>query len=114
MSASQYDEFDRRMRRISRRHTQLSRGFVTSINEDGLVVAKPKRPMRRGALRGLILIAFVMMGFKAFLYAQLGPQAYAARVDALAEGSAFERGGAWVMTADPVTVTLARYIAAAL
>ena len=48
MSASQFDEFERRMRRINRRHSKLSQGYVTAINSDGLVVAKPQRRAARG------------------------------------------------------------------
>lgn len=103
MSASQFDEFDRRMRRISRRHSKLSHGYVTTVNSDGLVVAKPQRKGHRGTLRGLIVIIAVMMVFKGFLHAQLGAPAYQDRVDALAAGSVFEQAGAWVMTADPIT-----------
>lgn len=103
MSASQFDEFDRRMRRISRRNTKLSRGYVTRVTNDGLVVAKPKRKGNGSTLRGLVILAFVMVLFKGFLHAQLGADAYQARIDGLAGGSVFEQAGAWVMTADPVT-----------
>lgn len=106
MSASQFEEFDRRMRRISRRHSKLSHGYVTQVTHDGLVVAKPQRRTARGTLRGLIVVFFVMMIFKGFLHAQLGAAAYQARVDGLAAGSIFEQAGAWVMTADPVTEML--------
>jgi hypothetical protein len=88
-----------------------SRGYVTSVNDDGLVIAKPKRKIfRRGTVRALILIAFVMLGFKAFLFARIGEAAYAERVNALAEGSVFEKAAAWAMTADPVTVALAAQV----
>lgn len=107
MSASQYDEFDRRMRRITRRHTQLSRGYVTSVNDDGLVVAKPKRKMGRGTLRGVAIVVVVLMLFKGILHSQLGAGGYADRVTALANGSAFEQAGAVLMAADPITVWLA-------
>ena len=110
MSASQYDEFDRRMRRITRRHTQLSRGYVTSVNDDGLVVAKPKRKMRRGTLRGVAIVVLVLMAFKGFLHNQLGADAYMARVEALAAGSMFEQAGAVMMSADPITVWLSGQI----
>lgn len=110
MSASQFDEFDRRMRRISRRHSKLSHGYVTSVNSDGMVVAKPKRRVHRGTLRGLIVIIAVMMVFKGFLHAQLGPSAYQDRVDTLAAGSVFEQVGAWVMTVDPLTEWLSAKI----
>lgn len=111
MSASQFEEFDRRMRRISRRHTQLSRGYVTSVNGDGLVVARPRRRTRRGMLRGLVVIFAVMMAFKGVLHAQLGAAVYDDRVAALAEGTVVERAGAWVMTADPVTLWLSQQFA---
>jgi hypothetical protein len=114
MSASQFDEFDRRMRRINRRHTQLSQGYVTSINGDGLVVAKPKRKMRRGTLRSLAILVIMMMIFKAVLHANLGAAEYDARVASFANGSVFEKVGAWVMVSDPLTemmsVRIARYL----
>ncbi len=107
MSASQFDEFDRRMRRITRRHTQLSKGYVTSVNDDGLVVAKPRRRFSRGTLRGVAIVMIVLMGFKGFLHFQLGAADYAQRVEALSNGSFFEKAGAVLMAADPITVWLA-------
>ncbi|MEM6386224.1 MAG: hypothetical protein AAF718_08320 [Pseudomonadota bacterium] len=107
MSASQHSEFDRRMRRITRRHTQLSRGYVTSVNDDGLVVAKPKRKFSRGTLRGIAIVVVMLMLFKAVLFSQLGASAYGERINALNEGSFFEKAGAVFMSADPITVWLA-------
>lgn len=106
MSASQFDEFDRRMRRINRRHTKLSQGYVTSVNSDGLVVAKPRRRRTGKTIRGVALMIVAIMLFKGFLHAKLGPTAYQQRVDTLAAGSVVEQGGAWIMTADPVTLWL--------
>lgn len=114
MSASQYDEFDRRMRRISRRHSQLSRGYVTSVNDDGLVVAKPRRRMSKRTVRTLIFLAFALLAFKSFLHANLGDAAYNERLAGLSEGSQFEQVGAWLMTADPVTRALSAQIVAYL
>ena len=110
MSASQFDEFDRRMRRISRRHTQLSHGYVTTVNSDGMVVAKPRRRSARGTLRGIALVVLVLMVFKGFLHAQLGAFAYEQRVDQLAQGSGFEKAGAILMAADPITTWLSGHI----
>ena len=110
MSASQFDEFDRRMRRISRRHSKLSHGYVTTVNSDGIVVAKPKRRGQGGTLRSLVLLLLVMILFKGFLHARLGPDAYQARVDNLASGSSVEKAGAWAMTADPVTLWLSGHL----
>lgn len=103
MSASQFDEFDRRMRRISRRHSKLSHGYVTTVNDDGMVVAKPKRKSRMGTLRSLALLFLVMVMFKGVLHARLGEADYQARIDSLAAGTTVEQAGAWVMFADPLT-----------
>ena len=110
MSASQFDEFDRRMRRISKRHSKLSQGYVTSVNHDGLVVAKPQRRSHRGTLRGLIILFAVMFIFKGVLHAQLGVNAYEDRVNALNAGSIAEQAGAWVMTPDPVTLWISGHV----
>lgn len=106
MSASQFDEFDRRMRRINRRHSKLSQGYVTSVNQDGLVVAKPQRRARRGTLRGVAMIVIIVMLFKGFLHAHLGPAAYSDRIEALSQGTVIEQAGAVAMAADPITVWL--------
>ncbi|QMU57901.1 MAG: hypothetical protein GKR98_06630 [Boseongicola sp.] len=110
MSAYQFEEFERRMRRINRRHTKLSQGYVTQVNGDGLVVARPKRRTSGSTIRGVALMLAVILVFKGFLYAQLGPQGYADRVNALAGGNTIEQAGAWVMTADPVTLWLSEQI----
>ena len=106
MSAYQYEEFERRMRRINRRHTRLSQGYRTEITGDNLVIAKPRGKKRTGTLRGLALIFMTMLLFKGFLHAQLGPAAYADRVERLGNGTIVEQAGAWAMTADPVTLWL--------
>ena len=106
MSASQFDEFDRRMRRISRRQSKLSHGYVTAVTDDGMVVAKPKRRGNRGALRGVVIVVAVLVLFKGFLHAQLGPEGYQDRIEALASGSVIEQAGSWAMIADPVTLWL--------
>jgi hypothetical protein len=110
MSAYQFDEFERRMRRINRRHTKLSQGYVTAVTDDGLVVAKPQKRRSGATLRGLVLIATVILVFKGFLLAQLGVDAYNDRVDRLAAGNVVEKVGAWVMTADPVTVSISSHL----
>lgn len=110
MPASQFDEFDRRMRRINRRHSRLSRGYKTSVNADGLLVATPVRRRTSTPLRGVVVIVAVLMIFKGFLYAQLGPTAYQDRVDELSGGTQIEQIGAWIMTADPTTVWIASQV----
>lgn len=110
MSAAQFDEFDRRMRRITQRHSKLSHGYTAKVTGDGLMVAKPKRKTPRATLRGVAIVVLVLMVFKGFLHARLGEDAYAQRVDALSNGTVFEQVGAVMMTADPITVLLSRQI----
>ena len=104
MSAHQFDEFERRMRRINRRHSKLSHGFVTQITDDGLVVAKPRKPRGYALLRGAYLLLLVMFIFKGFLHSNLGAEAYRAQVESLRSGNTIEQVGALAMTADPVTL----------
>ena len=104
MSAYQFDEFERRMRRINRRHSKLSHGFVTQVTDDGLVVAKPQRPRGYALIRGTYLLLLVMFIFKGFLHSNLGSDAYQVQVDTLKGGNAIEQVGAFAMTADPITL----------
>ena len=110
MSAYQFEEFERRMRRINRRHTKLSHGFKTEVNNDGLVVAKPHKRRGGATLRGLAFIAVIILLFKGFLHAQLGATAYEERVVKLSEGNVVEQVGAWAMTADPITLALSNQL----
>lgn len=106
MSNAQMQEFDRRLRRIDRRHRSLARGFVLSVSRDGLIVARPARDSWGFPWRGLLFVLVAMMGFKALLHAQIGTEAYNGRVAALAAGTTAEKVGAYVMHADPMTLWL--------
>ena len=104
MPSRQQQQFSKRMSRITQRHSRLSHGYTTAVSEDGLMVAKPKMRGRGATLRGVAIMAAVIVVFKAAVYANLGPVEYNARVEGLAEGNLVEQGGAFVMTADPLTV----------
>lgn len=111
MNESQFDSFDSRLRKIDRRNRQLARGYVTSVNHDGLIIAKPRRQARSFPVRGLLLILVALMGFKVFLYLQIGPTTYEERVISLSQGNVVEQIGAYAMAADPVTVWIASLFA---
>lgn len=103
MADANMQDFDDRMRRIVRQHEALAKGYVTSVTADGLIVMRPKRRLRfpwRGALFALV----VVMAFKGFLHAYLGAANYGAHVATLQAGNAAERIGAYIMSADPVTL----------
>lgn len=100
-------EFDKRMRRISKTHARLARGYVTSVNHDGLIIARPVRQGLRFPFRGLFMSFLVLLAFKAFILASLGTGAYSARLDRLESGTTVEQLGAYIMKPDPVTQWIA-------
>lgn len=103
--------FDKRLKRIVRRHSKMSNGVVRSVSSDGLIVAKPRLYRPRFPLKGLLAVLFLGFLFKGFLFAYLGEAGYAERVATLQGGTALEQAGAWVMQPDPVTVLAANGIA---
>lgn len=113
MSDVNMRDFDKRMERILRKHQRLARGYVPAITDDGLIVARPKRSLRL-PWRSVLFLLVVGFGFKVFLYASMGPEAYELRVTRLAAGTQMEQIGAWAMAADPVTVAVSERIAGIL
>ena len=104
MTDAKQIQFGHRLRRIDRQHRKLARGYVTSVNHDGLIVARPSRQTSLFPLRGLFLCLLTLLAFKGFIYAQLGPTSYGERVALLQEGTLVEKMGGYAMTADPVTL----------
>ncbi len=103
--------FETRLRRLGRRHEKMyANGIVNKMGKDGLVSAYPRRRMPRFPLKGFVILLSAAFLYKATLLAWLGSDVYAERVTALAEGSAIEQGGAWVMQSDPATVAVASFI----
>ena len=113
MANAKQMEFGARLNKIDRSHRQLAHGYVTSVNHDGLIIAKPSRQASRRPLRGVFMGLAVLLVFKAFVYAQIGSAAYAERIGLLEAGTIVEQIGAYVMHADPVTVWIAEQITAA-
>ncbi len=106
--------FDKRLKRIVRRHEKMSNGVVKSVSSDGLIVAKPRLYRPRFPLKGLLAVLFLGFLFKGFLFAYLGEADYLQRVAALQSGTVLEQAGAWVMQPDPVTVLAANGVSAIL
>ncbi len=104
MADAKQIQFGQRLRRIDRHHRKLARGYVATVNHDGLIVARPRRRTSLFPLRGLFLCLLTLLAFKGFLYAQLGETSYAQRVALLQSGTVVEKMGAYAMQADPVTI----------
>lgn len=101
-------EFDRRLRRIERKHQRMSRGRVAVVDDSGLVSYRARRRAPRLPLRGLLMLAAGFLAFKALVLTHLGAETYDARLAALQSGTVVEQAGAWLMQADPVTVWIAQ------
>lgn len=108
--ADAHFEFDKRLRKIGRRHHAMERGYTTVMRSDGLIVAKPRRARVRVPVKGLVLMAVAFFGFKGFLLAALGPETYDARLLELQNGTMVEEAGAWAMQADRVSVRISELL----
>ncbi|MCM2560582.1 hypothetical protein M8756_04075 [Lutimaribacter sp. EGI FJ00015] len=100
-------DFQKRLKRIGKRHARLEHGYVSVVGEDGLIITKPKRKSGGFPLRVLATLVLCFFGFKILLISQLGPEGYATRVDLLKTGTVIEQGGAWLLQADPVSLAVA-------
>ncbi len=103
MSDANQRNFEVRMNRINRRQQRLSRGYVMSVNHDGLIIAEPKARSSVIPWRGILFVLVGTLIVKGVMLAQIGPEAYDARVATLASGNQVEKIGAYVLSADPVT-----------
>ncbi|MEN8887838.1 MAG: hypothetical protein ABF243_03100 [Celeribacter marinus] len=101
--------FEKRLTRIEVQRRKLEHGAVYSVNQDGLIIARPRRHASRNPLRLVFLSLLGVLLFKALVFASLGAVSYNARVATLKEGTLVERAGAWAMTADPATIWVARH-----
>lgn len=103
-------DFDRRVRRLNKKHSRMSRGVVTSVTHDGLIVARPRVGAPRFPVKAIVIMIAVFFAFKGILMAQMGAAAYEDKVAMLQQGNDVEKAGAWVMQVDPVTVWLSERI----
>lgn len=110
MAYSGSQQFKNRSSRVDATRREISKGANYSVNQDGLIISRPRRSGLRFPLRGLFFAIAGLMMFKAGVVATLGIATYTSRIEALGEGTIFERAGAWVMTADPATLWMALQI----
>ncbi len=108
--AKQQVQFSERLHLLSQKHQAMSRGYVTQMRPDGLIVAQPRRRQVRISGRAIFLFLLAFVGFKAFLVANLGLLTYDDRLDRLNAGTMIEQAGAFVMQADPLTMFIANKI----
>ena len=69
---------------------------------------------RRSFIMPLLLLAFAVFAMKGAIFYSVGASAYQDRVTRMQAGEGFDRLGAWMMQADPVTEFMAGQIAHAM
>ncbi len=100
--------FQQRLNDITRKHRRSSGRYVRLEERDGILMPVERvRVARRPPLRGIMLALLAFLGFKAFLFAYLGPVTYADRLAELEGGNVVEQMGAWAMRPDLVSRTIA-------
>ncbi|MEL6644326.1 MAG: hypothetical protein AAFQ79_10355 [Pseudomonadota bacterium] len=111
MGDTNMKNYHQRLDRIDRTHRELSRGYVTEVTDDGLIVHRPRRARMSVPWRGMLFVLVTVMLCKALLLAYVGDAEYNTRVANLEAGTTAEQVGAFVMKADPVTQHIADFIA---
>lgn len=103
-------DFRMRQQKLRRKHERMARGYVTGIDQNGLIVQKPDSKTGGRTLRLLAMLAAGFVGFKILLLAGLGPEQYGLHVTQLQSGSTGDQVGAWLMQIDPLSALLAGYL----
>lgn len=109
MNGNQHN-FEVRMSKINRRRQRLSKGYVMSVNHDGLIIAEPKARSSVIPWRGILFVLVGTLIVKGVMLAQIGPEGYEARIATLQAGNQVEQIGAYVLAADPITQWIAAQV----
>ena len=112
MADANMRDFGKRVDRINRRHAKLSRGYVTSVNHDGLIIARPRARTSSVPWRGIMFLLVLVMAIKIVMHWQMGAGAYEAQVAGLAAGGALEQVLAYVLYPDGVTAFVSEVLTA--
>ncbi len=110
MNNSQMKDFTGRLRRIDKINRKGG-GFEAdgTLGQSFYTRARLRRE-RRPLLRPALTVLLVIVVFKGFLLASIGPADYLAKVDALSTGNAVERAGGFVMAIDPLSRMVADWV----
>jgi hypothetical protein len=103
--------FRKRDMALRKKHTRMARGYRTRMDRSGLIIQEPDLKLAPIVVRLLSFVVVLFMGFKVMVLTGLGAEAYALNVAHLAQGSAFDRLGAFLMQIDPITAGLAHLVA---
>lgn len=110
-----FAHFDQRLEKLAEKKAALNEGHRLEVDESGLMKLTPTGARRRKIgrmipLRAMMIIAAVLLTFKAFLLHQLGFSVYTAKVAGMAKGDTVDQVGAYLMQVDPVTLWIFQVI----
>jgi hypothetical protein len=108
MSDQNLKDFYTRISRIENMHAK-GYGFE-AVGTLGRSVRPRPRQRWFPAFRSALFIMMAAFCLKAALHYRVGPELYDDRVSRLAEGQGFDRVGAVLMQADPITLWLADWL----
>ncbi len=80
---------------------------VASFNHDGLEIARVRSHRRWMPVWHFIFVVYMVLLIRLVVMIDIGPAAYANRIDQLESGTQIERLAARVMYLDPVSVEIA-------
>jgi hypothetical protein len=80
---------------------------VSSFKHDGLEIARVKNERRWLPVWHIIFFVYLALLVRLVAMADIGPGAYAGRIDDMRNGNLFERAAAYVMHMDPVSQQIA-------
>ncbi|MGJ8609980.1 MAG: hypothetical protein ACSHWY_02725 [Octadecabacter sp.] len=102
---------NKRLNKVVRTHERMRKnGVVHRVGRDGLIRSRPRLIRPRFPIKGIVIIAALLLAFKALLFAQMGAGNYALKVDELRGGTAVQQVGAAIMQEEPVTVAIGGYL----
>ena len=102
---------DKRLNKIVRNHDRMrNNGVAHRVGRDGLIRSRARLIRPRFPVKGLFVIALLLLAFKALLFAQMGAGNYALKVEELRAGTVVEQAGAVLMQEEPVTVAVGGYL----
>ena len=87
---------------------------VLSFNQDGLEIARVRHERRFLPFFHITMFFYLAMIIRLVVMAEVGPVAYASRMDQLSNGNMLERAGAFVMQMDPVSRDIATQLRSAM
>ncbi|MEO1680216.1 MAG: hypothetical protein AAFU80_18890 [Pseudomonadota bacterium] len=110
MRDPQIKEFNQRLKRIDRIH-RSGGGFEAAGTLGQSHYTRMRRRAGRPVLRPALAILFGVVLFKAISSASMGNADYVAQVETMRAGGVGEKVAAFVMAPDPISATLAEWMA---